>query len=469
MDEKDNLLDRFLELEQDLDLFNTCIKDVYIWDYVRMPIFMRIKSNIAGFAKSKTSIASNPFRGVYSLLKQCITILIHYKNYKIDLDYDIVFFGHQRRKKEIGYYKDIYSEIIFGEIRKSHSATILEFPNNFSHLRPTSNSIQYLDIIELKMAFAPFFSKLSLTEREISKIDLISNNLNNAFNTKIDFLSVFKKALKQYNCASKDVNRILERSNQKCLIFVDAYNFIKKVFIEKANKKSIPTIELQHGSITSNHHIAYHYNCKEEVFSFPKYIFLWGNYWYNNLRLPPKSEAKIVGFPYLDQKKKTSTELKKGNNILVVSQWTIGLDLIKETNKLAHSYSDYKFYFKLHPSELKSEKMYESLITSKNIYLVKDDIDLYNLFSMCIAQIGVYSTVLVEGVAFNLKTFILPIKGYEVYDDFIEKEIMILLKDYKRFRYYLIKDTKRNNFKNELWKEDALINSVQAIKKVIKE
>ena len=79
---------------------------------------------------------------------------------------------------------------------------------------------------------------------------------------------------------------------------------------------------------------------------------------------------------------------------MVISQWTIGFELMKEVNKIAKDLPEYHFFFKIHPNEIDSVDSYKSLIQVSNIEIVKEEVGLYNLFNKSVGQIGVYSTAL---------------------------------------------------------------------------
>lgn len=70
---------------------------------------------------------------------------------------------------------------------------------------------------------------------------------------------------------------------------------------EIAEEMDIPTVELQHGTMGEEHG-AYNFPEGYKIKQFPKYVFLFSEYWINKASIPISQEnRKIVGFPYLEK------------------------------------------------------------------------------------------------------------------------------------------------------------------------
>ena len=133
--------------------------------------------------------------------------------------------------------------------------------------------------------------------------------------------------------------------------------------------------------------------------------------------------------------------------------------------------SDFKIMYKLHPDEdVENNSQYERLLKYKyNIEIIgKNNDSLYECFAKSQIQIGVYSTGLYEGIAFNLKTFILKINGSQYLSDLVSEghavyvtapaQIIQCLKDSSENRYY----------ENSLWEKNALNNLNREIDYIVR-
>lgn len=466
MKEKNKIAGSFLSLEERLNLFNLKIIDVYIWDYVRMSIYLKILFKKNNYSISDTSLKSSKVKSVLKLAKLLFRMLK--KRHRIPvLDKEIVSIGHPRKVKEENLYIDKYNFDIFNEIQKDYSIVSLDHPFKLSHFKPRKESnIYYLDYLELIAIVSPFTTKLTLKTKEKKEINKIRLELLKAFDIDLNIEIIIIKAIKRYKKLNKKINEYFKGGNIKLLMCLDGYNFTNKIFLEVANKKNIPTIELQHGTI-GEYHIGYKYKEKKKaILSFPKYLFVWGEFWKKNLALPLYSNSKVVGFPYLEKRIKDYNTKRK--NILIISQWTIGFELLEKINSIAEKISDFNFLFKLHPNEVNTIDEYKNNITTKNITIVDPKADLYDLFNLCQAQIGVYSTALLEGLAFKLETFIIPLEGYQVFNELIALKVMCLVEDENEIISSLKEKNRfdKTNYEN-IWKNNALENTIKEIKKII--
>lgn len=466
MEKVDEISESFLRLEKNLHLFESQFSDVYIWDYIRYSIYLEIKKKKTKKLVANTSLRSSFIRSVFLLLGSLYHFVRNLPKYKIKLDTDFVFMGHPRKIFENGHYIDKYCHDIVQELNKKYSVKMLDLPFKLRHYKDEEAiDIRYLDVYEYLMIFAPYLMSLKFSKKEIDCLKTIEFEIKKEFQVTVDITSHVKKAVKQYKLLSRRIEKFFTNNTLKCLISVDGYDFIKKLFIQKANQFSIPTIELQHGAV-GYFHIAYRYlEIRNSLDSFPKYFFIWGEHWNKYLLLPKGAFSKIVGFPYLEKRVTTKKTSKK--NILIISQWTIGFELIEFVNELAFELPEYDFFFKLHPNEIDEFERYNSSIRTNNISIVRNEIGLYDLFNKSVAQIGVYSTALIEGLAFNLPTFIVPIKGSEAFEGFIHDDIMIKLRSAVDITNELNRKGASSHYKKEVWSKDATTKNIREIKNII--
>lgn len=373
MENTDALANRFLKFEKKHNLFGCQFSGVYIWDYIRHSVFLEIKNKKNKNSNTKTSLKSSLFKSVLALVKSLIRVVVQPKKHNLRLNKDITFLGHPRKVYEDASYTDKYCDDIIEKLKDKFSISMFDLPFKLNHFNNRGIvEVKHLDLFEHTMIFSPYITRLKFSKPEELLLRKIEFEIQNEFQVSINVFDQVKKAVKQYKALKRKINKLFINNDLKCLICVDGYNFIKKIFIESANERLIPTIELQHGAI-GYFHIAYRYEVMDkELHSFPKYFFLWGSHWKNFLKLPKNKFPRIVGFPYLEKRYKLSSD--PSENILVISQWTIGFELMKEVNKIAKELPKYHFLFKMHPNEIDSVDSYKSLIQVSNIEIVKEEV-----------------------------------------------------------------------------------------------
>ena len=163
---------------------------------------------------------------------------------------------------------------------------------------------------------------------------------------------------------------------------------------------------------------------------------------------------------------------KKKDSILFISQKTIGDDLSKFAVDLQNSGITQKIIYKLHPSEYKTWKETYPELSNSDITVVREEVPLYKLLSDSKTLVGVYSTVLYEGLGFGCDTYVLDLPGVENMDLSIKKKIMTLVHSVEDFKQKVnsphnVKVSNHDDFfeKNSLTK---IVNKIDEILKIKK-
>lgn len=450
-------LDKFISFEEQENLFDLRINDILIWDYVRFDIYKAIRKQKSNQTYTIKSQEDKSFKTVFVILKQILFVLTHIQAFRINKKKEILVLGHSRRIKTGKYFKDIYTDDVVEVLGEKNTILTLEHPINQSHKRPVEiDNIKYLDRIILGYGFFNFFNSVKVSIHEIEQMNILQLRIKEEFGSDINIERIIKTAVNKYRSSYPRIEKIINTVSPKVLIAVNAYNFYNKIFLEIANSKQISTIELQHGAFGSEH-IVYNYPKAINPISFPKYFFAWGNYWHKNAALPEQITVVNTGFPYINCKQLgISKALKQQeNNILVLSQWTIGFELMNYINDFAKHAPQYSFIVKLHPLEFDALDKFKAIANYDNITFVTSEKTVYELFAECKTQIGVYSTALVEGLAFNLRTLIIPLEAYKTYSDLISSGNMHLVKNYNDFQKIIKTNNEKIDIKN-IWEENAL-------------
>jgi len=430
------LITRFINIEKELRLFDLKVNNVFIWDYLRFKIYRKLleKTGIHG------EWHTDPPHTFIDRLK-ILPMLIHNSIRKNPLsgaaNKDVLVFSHPRRKLfDDGKYWDIYTDFLLD--RLPFSAQTIEMRYEERHLVPPKNSeLKYLDFLESISFLGAKLQRLKIKKEELGRIKSVGLRLEKEFGVKVDLENMVKRALLKRMQHLWSASMLLNRYKPKLILEIVYYGPFLMALNELCSAKGIPTVELQHGTLYPSH-LAYDFpNLNRELTVFPKYSFLFGSYWKENVNLPvPDSRISVTGYPYFEYEFSKQAEVKKDpKQVLFISQGAIG----KYLSKLANDFSrepaaaQYKIIYKLHPGEYSRwQKEYPWLERNESIKVVSDDsVSIYTLFKQSSFQVGAFSTALYEGLAFGLKTFIAKFPGYESMEKIIERGWASEIKDAK--------------------------------------
>lgn len=470
-------LEHLLEIEEKYDLYQDTIEGVPYWIYSRFDIWENIimKENIgldvAHIGRTKISDRI----GIYVRL---LFNSIFRKN--VQKKPIIFLYNSSARTYKNGYYVSEYTDYIEKLFPEN---LILESPYLLEHVQPIENkNILFLDYILLKQESYYRICKIIFKKkyREIEKqvwerIEAPLTELEVFWGTKINKNKIKEEIVKHilsYKAGIKLVEKLVNSLKPKLVVEIVSYSPISMMFNEKCARKGIPTIELQHGIM--NKHISYSYYSKENILQLPKKIFLFSDFWREQVILPLREDdLPAVGFNYFDEGIKKSKKIEVFDdgkkNILFISQGPIGKKLCELAIKLSKTIdlNEYRILYKLHPGEIIKYNEYKVMEQYGIIVLHTNEYSLYDLFKSSQIQIGVYSTAIYEGLGFGLDTYIYKIEQSDYmnelcklgYAHFFENEVELkeMLNGYK---------TKREN-RPDFWKTTSLNEVKELIEQCI--
>jgi len=409
----------FEKLELDLSCFELEINGVPIWERVRFGVYRELRQKTgAGQAHTRNEEGIRTyFNGVMQWGKNWI-----YKNPFLSGEHQYMFVGHPRRKLEDdGYWWDVYCDPIHDETDLDYIH--FETPHLMSHHTPAKTEhLRYLDAITYTGTIQ---RKLGLRTPSIGTdasdhIAEIESEIVDRFGVRADVEGKIRTKLHVRNTTLGLYKRLLDRVNPDVVILVVSYG--KETFIEACKQKEIPVVELQHGVIY-DHHFGYSFPHGIQKETFPDYLLTFGAFWNENARFPLPDDRLIpVGYPYLNQSVDQYDDVTKHDQLLFISQGTIGEQLSKFAMEVStHSNLECDIVYKLHPGEYdRWRDEYPWLLGADFKIVDSSDRQLYALFAESTAQIGVSSTAVYEGLAFGLETFVYDCHGSSVLQPLVD-------------------------------------------------
>lgn len=405
------LLEAFYEFEREHDLFSLTCDNVPVWERIRLPCFRQIMTEAGVFNQTQSEVdwdsLSNYLKGGYKWARGLV-----WKNPYFASPADILFIGTARRKaREDGLMWDLFCDPILDSLDLDH--VFIEPPYQFSHQRPAkTENIRYLDAITYTSVL---LRKLDLanykfTGMEAEQVIEIEHKMEHVFDCNIDLRGLVRDSLSDRRSKKWLYERLLDRIEPEIAVLVASAFW--RTFIEVCQERDIPVVELQHGS-GHHDHLGYTFPEDASISAFPDYIFVFGRFWKETVQYPiPDESVNPVGYPYLEAEREKYEDTETRQQVVFSSQWTIGEELSKCALAFSELDTGYDVVYNLHPKEYdRWREEYPWLVNSSIEVIDGDSPPMYQLLSESEVHIGVYSTVVYEGLCFGLDTYLLEAPG----------------------------------------------------------
>ncbi|MHA2150169.1 MAG: hypothetical protein ACXACG_09715 [Candidatus Thorarchaeota archaeon] len=412
---------KFQAMEDDLRLFKISIQGVNFWERIRFQVYAAVARRELGKSKVEPSVKRRRSR-----LKRLLSSVFKLrKNALFSPKSEFLFVCSARRLLEKdGFYWDIYTDPIINGLDSVPLALETHFENK--HFTPArTEKLRYLDFIEfltyLKRRLG--FAGINFNDEEVELLKQIQEEIHRRFEFQMNILSLTKRMLEERKARLPHFKRMLKRIEPKVVIFAQSYGW--EDLIEASKSLGIYTAELQHGIISPfqpGYSFVGEFRKKE---SFTDYLFSWGEYWNSVTEMPiPLENVISVGFPYINMKKESYSNIPKKKQILFISQYTIGEQLSKFAADLSKIPElEFEIVYKLHPQELSQWRESYPWLEASNVRVIdQPEAVLHELFAESTLLVGVYSTAIYEGLAFGLQTFLVDAPGIELMTPLLESE-----------------------------------------------
>ena len=341
-----------------------------------------------------------------------------------------LIFCHDRFFQEENGYKDIYTYFLWDNLKNSEIIYPLFCPEIYINKNYNYSFVETIGFIisKLKIKLINNFKIEKNLEEKLLNIKKELENDLKIKNINILELENIKKTLKKFIYEKSYYKNLLNLKKPKKIYIVCSYG--KESLISAANDLGIDIIEIQHGGI-DKYHLGYFFPKKDNIPYFPNKIMMFGEYWYSNTQIPlDKKNIEFIGYPYLQKQIAKFNNIKENNDqILFISQGTIGKELTEKAIEFARENQDKKVVIRLHPGEFKRwKKEYEMLYKNRNLPNIEisdnNKKTLYEYLFESKYLICVYSTVIYEALYLGKKIGILNLSGVEYIEDLIVKKMV---------------------------------------------
>ncbi|MCI0651162.1 MAG: hypothetical protein L0Z55_04695 [Planctomycetes bacterium] len=408
---------RFVEIEEELELFSLEVEGCPLWDLARFGIGERVLAALGLFEKERGGGARARGRRIRASAGALCSAA--FRNPFLAAPCEFLFLGHPRRVlRGDGRWWDPYSDPLADSL--GERALVLERPNAEGHCRPPhSRRLRHLDVVPLLAAARGALWRHRLAPPLRNRFAEIEMRLIGAFGQPVAAAAHLEERLALYR-AQYPIYRALFRRLRPAALFV-VVSYGNEVPIAAAKSLGIPTIELQHG-IISPYHLAYSFPPGAMKRTFPDHVFLFGDYWKECVRFPIAADRlHATGFPYFDEERAAVAGATRKEQVVFLSQWSIGRALSRLACEAArHPRLKGKIVYRLHPSERATWREDYPWLAHVPLEVVDPaTVPLYRQLAESRVQVGAYSTAVVEGIALGLQTFIANLPGSAALDPLV--------------------------------------------------
>lgn len=416
-----------LELEKKHDLLNLEIGNVKIWQAMRTFIYYEIAQRTGAFDEmhSVKNTLKDRMRALPSFIKSTL-----FHNPLFDLEKrDVIVYDHSRKVKVDDEYIDIYTHYYIKELDTMEvNYEVYEEPQQNLHYTKSHHRQRHMDFILIMANLYAMIRPYKLTKEEIKIVHTIETDITNNFTISFDLKKYFSFNISKFRALYAFMNYLFSKKKPKQIISMVSYGH--PWLIKAAKDNGAEVIEIQHGTI-SDFHLGYHYpeTKKGSLEYFPDVMWLWDEYWKEMCELPVVDEnLKVTGFEYLNrQKEKYASTEKKSNQVLVISQGSVGPRLAEMIHENIDHLGEYNIVYKLHPGEYDRWRKYQSLEKLdqyENVTVIdSNSTPLHRLLAESEYVIGVYSTAIFESLYFDCKIILADLPGVEYARGLVKKKL----------------------------------------------
>lgn len=413
------LYEKFLAIEDELDLFSKRIDGIYFWERIRFEIFMNLVYTDAGVTNGpKPKKKSRPRYYLSSILNIR-------RNPFLARNKEILFIGTSRRvRRRDGFWWDIYIDDVLQSIENRYIS--LEYSTSrFTHyVPPKTKNIRYLDFIEFLSHIRQIlgFAKIQLTKEHNELLSKIRLAIKREFGRDVNIHQRTKLMLKKRKGRLPLYTWLFRLYQPKAAVVAVGYG--KEDIIEACKSLKIPVLELQHGVI-HRYHLGYSFEGeKRKKLTAPDFLLTFGEYWTKCIEYPFSQDRIIpAGYPLMEEEQRKYNKAKKKKQIVFISQQLSGESISRFALELSKMEDNpYKIVFKLQPQECDTWREAYPWLIDADMEVIDERSDvLHKILAESEVQVGVSSTAIFEGMAFGLRTYLIDGAGVEIFEPLIEQ------------------------------------------------
>jgi hypothetical protein len=415
----------FIAFEEREQLFDQRMVGVSYWQLIRHDVFRETLEAIGLAQRAHLRLDELPLRHWLGSQLQQLPKTLERSLFTRLAPAELLVAAHPRHLAYQGRFICPYSQpLLWGTPR---SRLLLEGHFQGRYFSPDAGEpTRYIDLL-LVRAHAEFRAREllggGLSARDLAALTRVVEGLTSLFGNAPTIAAVKRRARTAVLTMlglTAPLTRLLDRVQPKLIVCVVGYRLVNQVLTVLARRRGIPVAELQHGTMGAAH-AGYNFAPGRRPESFPDYVLLFGELWRSATPGLPLDAAHTpaIGYGWLELQRASLVRPDRVSGlrrILFLSQRGIGRELSRVACALRSQLpaAAFELVYRLHPSEgIGWRESYPELALSGVKVELASDRDLYASQCRADVQVGVYSTALLEGVAFGLDTYLVELPGHE--------------------------------------------------------
>ncbi len=430
--------EKFLEIEENENLFNLKHNDLYYWDIVRNDIFWDVFYSFSGIEISDKTNSQDQI----SITKK-VMLFLEYFYYIALKKTDYIFFSASKTLDKNNKYYDINLDEL---INNTPNALIIE-----SRKPNKSGNILYKNSVHNYGLTIDYFLNQVINRyfRKKENIDFIK--IEKVFLTYFDFKIDSKKLqliisnhLIEFNHYKKLFNKLKPKA------FFVIQNGSQKGMFAAANHLKIPAIEMQHSLIgTYTPFYSYPKSIQpNKLDTLPNYFFSYSEFW-NKITNYPVKEKLAIGNTAL-AKKTEKVDVVYSITFLYGDGYNKFLNVL--INDLLSKGFQEKICIKLHPSLFNHHSDIIRLFQNYPfIDVIKDEKTVEHLFAITKSVLTIHSTVVYQSLYNGIPVLLYKVLDYRTHKDVFNNPLLFQVNDAEEIIKTIktIDKTKVKNSKSE--------------------
>lgn len=481
----DQIKKNFLEFEKEKRLFERKYCGTYYWQTIRFSIGRLITMTPQGNTNSVSCSVNTNNPGGKRYLALGKDFLKELSNYCHLKKCDILYFdkGMKMAYRDVdGKKEDVYFGYFEYEKKYQVQRCYYVKKNEKNPQKPGIGTDLILpDKLILKVQFLLRKQKY-IDQTEEAFIRSLCDEMNVRYNKNISpdkLIKEIRELCITHKTYEKFYSKILKKTTPRVIVVTCHYGPILFPLYNIAKEFSIPVIELQHGLTCS--HLAYNYgDVSEKGKELPDYLFTYGAFWEEYMKLPENLKTVQVGNPFLEAMKEKYKHTVLNEKAIVFyssSFFYDGEELEKLAVDFCKKYSDkgYEIYFKFHPGEMAVWKeRYRLLHNCKEIQIIDPSMNIYEIFAFAKHHVFVASTVMYEAMNYDICRYVYTFES-DLKSSMLEKQMPLMEKgggvefhDAEELEDLINKGVKAEAaLTDDIWKPNARENGQKALEKIL--
>lgn len=449
------------EMEDELGVLDLVVGGVRFWEHIRTAVFNEATS-VAGLSGALNPHRPPKFERRMRTVSNTIRGLVS-RNPFWRTRSDVAFWAGGRRKPDaLGRWVQLRCDPIIRHLSEYGVRSVLfETAHEGRHFVPAQTpTMRYTEPVDFVAAITRRLQggRFLPSSAERKLLWAIEQHIARKLGVDVKVQWRAAAAISKHRALLPWLRRLLRGIRPRLVFMVASYG--RETLVQACRETGITTAELQHG-IVGPLHPGYAFPGRGKKVMFPDYFLAFGDFWRGITPFPiPDERVVSVGLPYFEAERRRFTGTPRSDQIIFLSQATIG----KQLSRLAKATAadprvPFRVLYKLHPAEYAMWRRDYPWLRDAPLQVIDHDrTPLYQLLAESQLQVGCYSTALVEGLGLGVPTCVVDLPGSEQLRGLVARGTLAVVKSVDDLVLQLRAESPSQLTSDELFRPGALAN-----------